>query len=125
MKTKKCESCEKSFSQGGGLKRHIRTVHEGQKDHKCESCGKSFSESGSLKKHIHRIHKEGTPKLDETKQQKDLICNQYANGEQAIIVTPEGNTFGNEEFDSEDEVAAAAVLASQKRKLFLKLGYES
>ena len=51
-----CESCGKSFSKAGTLKDHIQTVHEGHKDHKCESCGKSFSEAGTLKKHIYTIH---------------------------------------------------------------------
>ena len=52
----KCESCSKSFSVAGSLKRHIYTVHEGHKDHKCESCGKSFSQAEFLKKHIHIVH---------------------------------------------------------------------
>ena len=52
-----CDSCGKSFSEKGKLKRHIHTVHEGHKDYKCESCEKYFTEAGSLKKHIHRIHK--------------------------------------------------------------------
>ena len=38
-----CESCSKSFTRAGSLKKHIHTVHNGQKDHKCESCGKAFS----------------------------------------------------------------------------------
>ena len=52
----KCESCGKSFSQAGDLKKHIHTVHEGHKDYKCESCGKSFSQAGYLKIHNYRIH---------------------------------------------------------------------
>ena len=52
----KCESCEKSFSEGQTLRRHIRRIHEGHKDYECESCGKSFSAGHALKKHIYTIH---------------------------------------------------------------------
>ena len=59
-KNYKCESCDKSFSQGVHLKKHINIVHEGHKDYKCESCGKSFMQALSLKrhKHIQTIHKD-------------------------------------------------------------------
>ena len=57
QKDYKCESCKDlSFSQSSSLKKHIRTFHEGQQDFKCESCGKTFSKSGHLKKHNHAIH---------------------------------------------------------------------
>ena len=36
-KDHKCESCGKSFPQANALKKHIHTIHEGQKDCKCES----------------------------------------------------------------------------------------
>ena len=41
-KDHKCESCTKTFSLEENLKRHIYTIHEGHKDYKCESCGKFF-----------------------------------------------------------------------------------
>ena len=55
-KNHKCDSCGKAFFQGGHLREHINSVHNGQKDHKCDSCGKSFSQYGSLKKHINVVH---------------------------------------------------------------------
>ena len=38
------------------MRRHINSVHNGQKDHKCDSCGKLFSQAGNLKKHIISVH---------------------------------------------------------------------
>ena len=56
QKDHKCDSCEKSFSSSGYLKKHINSVHNGQKDHKCDSCGKVFSQAGDLKAHINAVH---------------------------------------------------------------------
>ena len=49
----KCEFCAKSFS---ALKTHIKIVHDGNKDQNCEICGKSFSIKGHLKRHIRTKH---------------------------------------------------------------------
>ena len=64
QKDYKCESCGKSFSQAGILKRHIYTVHEGHKHHKCETCEKLFSFKHQLKNHICNIHKVRNYKCD-------------------------------------------------------------
>ena len=52
----KCESCGKSFSEAGSLKRHIHRVHEGHKDYKCESCSKLYSDARSLRSHMLKVH---------------------------------------------------------------------
>ena len=54
---KQCKTCGKSFSRSGELKKHIKTIHEGQRNYKCDFCGKSFTTSGHLKRHIKTIHK--------------------------------------------------------------------
>ena len=46
----------KAFSKAAHLKRHINSVHNGQKDHKCDSCGKAFSKASKLKKHVMAVH---------------------------------------------------------------------
>ena len=56
QKDHKCDSCGKAFSRAGHLKRHIDSVHNGQKDHKCDSCGNAFSQAGNLKTHIDSVH---------------------------------------------------------------------
>ena len=43
-----CPTCQKCV-QATSLKKHIRTIHEGQKDHKCKFCGKGFTQSFTLK----------------------------------------------------------------------------
>ena len=64
-----CKSCDKTFTQGGNLKKHIRTVHESQNSEKiqdkstircrydCNLCTKSFNEKDNLIQHINIVHK--------------------------------------------------------------------
>ena len=56
----KCTFCGKSFSYAHHLKRHTRTIHEGNKDYnyKCESCNKTFTGAQMLKMHIHTVHED-------------------------------------------------------------------
>ena len=57
VKNHKCDACGKSFSEAGTLKKHLRATHEGVKNHKCDTCGKAFSRAGHLKTHINSVHK--------------------------------------------------------------------
>ena len=41
------------------LKHHIKTVHEGKKDHLCPECGKSFDRNYTLKAHLAVVHSIG------------------------------------------------------------------
>ena len=53
-----CGQCGKYFSEAYNLKRHIRRIHDGQRDYECKSCGKSFFEEYDLKRHIRRNHED-------------------------------------------------------------------
>ena len=44
------------FSEGGTLKKHILTVHEGHKEYKCNFCGKFFTHVHVFKTHIRTVH---------------------------------------------------------------------
>ena len=48
----KCDTCGKYFTELGSLMMHIKTIHEGQRNFKCDHCGKFTTTAGNLKKHI-------------------------------------------------------------------------
>ena len=50
-----CQECPLSFNNKKSLSTHMRT-HNGLKTHKCESYGKEFSQIGSLKRHEVKFH---------------------------------------------------------------------
>ena len=52
----KYEPYNKTFSRADSLKKHMQTVHDGNKDHKCVSCEKKFTVLGALKKHTYIVH---------------------------------------------------------------------
>ena len=56
MKRHKCDRCEKTFVHSHHLKRHVASVHEGQRKFNCEFCEKVFSRSDRLKRHMNIIH---------------------------------------------------------------------
>ena len=51
-----CSHCDKGFSEAGTLKKHVKAVHEGVRNHVCNHCEKSFSQAGHLKIHIKAVH---------------------------------------------------------------------
>ena len=59
-----CYVCGKTFSESGNLKKHINSVHNGQKDYKCDVCGKLYSSSTTLKYHKIEVHEKLKYKCD-------------------------------------------------------------
>ena len=50
-----CPTCQALFSRKTDLKRHIETVHEGKRTH-CHLCSASFSRKTDLKRHVETVH---------------------------------------------------------------------
>ena len=48
----KCSICDKEFSTGGSLQRHINGVHEGRRNFKCPQCPLKFARQETLDKHV-------------------------------------------------------------------------
>ena len=51
-----CKICDQKFGESGTLKTHVKTVHEGIKDHHCQFCNKKFGRPGHLKSHVKEVH---------------------------------------------------------------------
>ncbi|QQP53076.1 Uncharacterized protein FKW44_005418 [Caligus rogercresseyi] len=51
-----CETCYKRFNEKGAVLKHMKIVHQGQRNFECEMCPKRFGEKGNLTKHIKTVH---------------------------------------------------------------------
>ena len=56
-----CSTCGHCFAQSADLRKHIRTVHEGQRPFACDLCSKRFGEKGNLRKHRRSVHLNERP----------------------------------------------------------------
>ena len=61
-----CKICNKSYSEISGLRCHIRSIHEQEKNQTCDHCGKTFFKKSALLTHVRCVH-EG---------RKDFECDQ-------------------------------------------------
>ena len=52
----KCRICDKKFGRSDCLKIHVKTVHDGIKDHQCKFCNKKFGRLGHMNRHVKEIH---------------------------------------------------------------------
>ena len=52
----KCHFCNSTFTQKGNLKTHVTSVHERKKSFKCDFCNDTYSQKNQLKKHIDSVH---------------------------------------------------------------------
>jgi len=72
LKENRCQYCGKLFTTLTILKKHVFKFHEYNEDHKCDSCGKCFMNSARLTKHVGVIHEGKT--LEEIKKLRNT-CN--------------------------------------------------
>ncbi|XP_060808000.1 gastrula zinc finger protein XlCGF46.1 isoform X2 [Amyelois transitella] len=77
VKTHFCELCGKGYSTLGGLRVHMRFVHENAKPHICPQCGKQFTAPSYLK--IHMVTHTGE------KNFKCDICNNKFVSKEALL----------------------------------------
>ena len=56
-----CENCDYTCSQKFNLKRHVASVHKGNKPFKCEVCDYNSSQKGHLKQHVASVHEIKKP----------------------------------------------------------------
>ncbi|KHJ94776.1 zinc finger, C2H2 type [Oesophagostomum dentatum] len=68
-----CDRCEKCFSRGTDLAKHIN-VHESLKKWGCTMCEKRYSHKAGLDDHIKTVHKDPLRKMVTCK-----ICSQQSN----------------------------------------------
>ena len=54
---RKCEYCDKRFINIGNVRRHIRMVHDGERNYQCSQCERKFQQRSSLKMHT-RTHEK-------------------------------------------------------------------
>ncbi|OXA47381.1 oocyte zinc finger protein XlCOF26 [Folsomia candida] len=52
----KCHICPQTFLSRDVLFRHVRVVHENQRNHPCVVCDKRFSSSSNLRRHVEARH---------------------------------------------------------------------
>ncbi|KAI0066675.1 hypothetical protein BV25DRAFT_1796416, partial [Artomyces pyxidatus] len=48
------DGCSKAFTEAGNLRRHVRTIHKGDKPYQCDfpGCDKAFGRSDHLLLHM-------------------------------------------------------------------------
>ena len=55
-----CEICQKMIT-AEHMKRHIKDIHEGEKNQKCQICNYATARKSNLRVHVEKVHKVTLP----------------------------------------------------------------
>ena len=67
----KCRICDKKFGRSDFLKTHVKTVHDGIKDHQCKICNKKFGQLSAMRRHVKEVH-DGKGRIQSLKCKKQV-----------------------------------------------------
>lgn len=71
-----CTECGHRFKTRDGLRRHMLTIHNGERPYQCDICGDCFPQSNNVKQHRIRMHGRHDPfpiiRLSRAMQEKIL-----------------------------------------------------
>ena len=87
-----CLQCERTFRYKSALDRHIKIIHENQRNHVCTKCGKSFGLKYDLTKHYETYHDE-TSKVQRTCQICGKIFSKERNLQMHILAIHNEKSF--------------------------------
>ena len=76
---KKCEYCGKRFPNNGNVRRHIRTVHNGERNYQCSQCERKFQQKSSLERHTGSHERGFSWKAGEGSYTCDLCDKAFSN----------------------------------------------
>ncbi|XP_074654872.1 uncharacterized protein LOC141908649 isoform X2 [Tubulanus polymorphus] len=93
----KCKNCPKTFKHRAGFVRHVKTVHQTQRE-LCPMCQSSFASTDSLKRHLNRVHK--VVEVDKVLEKQKLMIRE-------LEQQPEGDTPCEVEEELEEFVIPA------------------
>ena len=80
----KCVQCPSRFAQLSGLNRHFEAVHEKKRPFECTHCERCFYEKNKLKKHMESVHDVSLETIDD--KQICFVCDKNFESKKALDI---------------------------------------